>query len=157
MSDSKTSTEPNWKTGWTPELMCTARGCPNRWSVDTPDRHKLCQHHAWAPEHDWPSVTDSQWAFKAAEESQIPAPVARMSDQQKRGTVSELRSMLNARQFEQSDPKAWAKRLQERHQIGERLNPNQVRSYQAALGTPLSDGERDHIGRDGVLGERRAA
>ena len=36
-------------------LMCSAHGCPNRWSVNM--GRPLCSAHAWADPEDWGAVT----------------------------------------------------------------------------------------------------
>lgn len=36
-------------------LMCSAHGCPNRWSVSM--GRPLCSAHAWADPEDWGAVT----------------------------------------------------------------------------------------------------
>ena len=36
-------------------LMCSAHGCPNRWSVSM--SRPLCSAHAWADPEDWGAVT----------------------------------------------------------------------------------------------------
>lgn len=77
-----------------------------------------------------------------------------MSDHQKRETVQALREAVSS--SGPLDPKAWAKKLKARHEAGERLNSNQIRCFRDALGTPLSEPERDHIGRDGVMSEQDA-
>jgi hypothetical protein len=40
-------------------LLCSAHGCPNRWSVDA-GHGKACRAHAWAQPHDWPQITVEQ-------------------------------------------------------------------------------------------------
>lgn len=37
-------------------LMCTAHGCPQRWSVSN-GSGELCSYHAWEPTRDWPRIT----------------------------------------------------------------------------------------------------
>lgn len=46
--------------GYTPDLMCRAQGCPNRWSIDAEGRNKLCSAHAWSDPHLWPRITQEQ-------------------------------------------------------------------------------------------------
>lgn len=53
-------------------LMCSARNCPNRWSVKT--ESPLCSYHAWEPPARWPSITESLrrsglWALRHDGES----------------------------------------------------------------------------------------
>lgn len=45
-----------------PELMCSADGCPNRWSIDSSDKgiYRCCSAHAWVERHEWPLVTQQQ-------------------------------------------------------------------------------------------------
>jgi hypothetical protein len=53
VADESTSYDP---------LMCRAKGCPNRWSVDSGDRgvNHLCSAHAWSDSRDWPQITQAQ-------------------------------------------------------------------------------------------------
>lgn len=44
-----------------------------------------------------------------------------------------VRETLQGIKPEPVDHKAWAKRLQQRHQRSEKLNPNQIRCYRNAL------------------------
>ena len=44
-----------------PSLMCSARGCPLKWSVKTDGT--LCSYHAWDDPIQWPSITDRLLQF----------------------------------------------------------------------------------------------
>lgn len=41
------------------QLLCSAHGCPNRWSVDA-GNGRMCSAHAWAGRHLWPQITQEQ-------------------------------------------------------------------------------------------------
>lgn len=41
-------------------LMCSASGCPNRWSVHMEGRGRLCSAHAWKLPAQWPGITQEQ-------------------------------------------------------------------------------------------------
>lgn len=90
-------------------LMCSAHGCPMRWSVD-PGR--LCSYHAWSDSKHWPLITsrlqnEGAWALSRPREVDTRSHVGH--------------------------PKAWALRLQERHQAGEKLSRIQIEMYREAL------------------------
>lgn len=38
------------------KLMCSAHGCPQRWSVEG-GNGRLCSYHAWEPSQNWPRIT----------------------------------------------------------------------------------------------------
>jgi hypothetical protein len=48
--------------------------------------------------------------------------------------AAELKKLENIKAAERVDHKAWAKRLKQRHESGEKLNMNQVRCFRNALG-----------------------
>jgi hypothetical protein len=108
------------------DLMCAARGCPNRWSVDA-GKGRLCSAHAWKPAKDWPSITENMKA----------APVPTISVEERR-RVSDEEKLAILRKVEQmfsfNDPKRWAHALKEREARGERLTPFQKSSWREALG-----------------------
>lgn len=60
--DQAAADKEEYPKGYTPPQMCTAHGCPNRWTVDSDDRgiHKLCSAHAWADKNRWPEITQQQ-------------------------------------------------------------------------------------------------
>lgn len=92
-------------------LMCTAHGCPMKWSVQVESR--LCSYHAWESPYNWPSITsrlinDGAWKL---ENHEVPS----------------LESYLG-------DRLGWAKRLRDRNDSGEKLNLNQIRCFKEALG-----------------------
>ena len=100
------------KMGDEPNLICSAHGCNQKWSVNTETVHRLCSYHAWEPASKWPGITESlsrdgPWQLE-----------------QKRTVDTTLFP---------GDPKAWAKRLQERDQSGEHLSHTQRAMYQEAL------------------------
>ena len=38
-------------------LMCSAHGCPNKWSVQIGGSKPLCSAHQWSDPSDWGSIT----------------------------------------------------------------------------------------------------
>lgn len=47
--------------GYTPDQMCAASGCPNRWTCDGGGAHsKCCSAHAWVDVNRWPEITQQQ-------------------------------------------------------------------------------------------------
>lgn len=100
------------------QLMCSAHGCPNLWS--TSDGH-LCRWHAEADPDRWPELTQQlQWdeterACKRGEPKVFTAPLAFA---EKRAILSKLAAVFDQRG---KDPKAWAKRLRNRHLGGDKV------------------------------------
>ena len=90
-------------------LMCSAHGCPMKWSVDP---GQLCSYHAFVEPKEWPSITESL----------------------RRDGPWELtrKTSIDLSKY-QDDPRGWAKRLRDMHQSGEHLSAFQVSSYQSAL------------------------
>ena len=107
-------------------LMCAARGCPNRWSVDA-GNGRLCSRHAWKEPKDWPSIT----------ESINSAPVPTMSAAERR-QISDEEKMAILRKVEQmfthTNQKRWAYALKERESRGERLSSFQKSAWREAIG-----------------------
>lgn len=60
--DQPVANREEYPKGYTPELMCSAHGCPNRWTVDSNDKgiNRLCSAHAWADAERWPEITQQQ-------------------------------------------------------------------------------------------------
>lgn len=94
------------------ELMCSAHGCPQRWSVDG-SKGRLCSFHAWVQPHEWPRIT---------EDLQRTGPW-RLSTQEPINLKDEFRG----------DPRGWAKRLINRHEAGEKLNQTALAMAKEAL------------------------
>lgn len=118
--------------GYTPELMCSANGCPNRWSVD-PGR--LCSAHAWADPVRWPEITQQeQWSETdsviANGRERSSAPTLTRADKQE--ILGRLRGMVRGIGGSEN-PRAWAERLREREESGERLGDVQRHAWRDAL------------------------
>lgn len=116
-------------------LMCIAHGCPNRWAVDK-GGGRLCSAHAWVDPEQWPAVTQQQqWdeTERARMLGEPPAYAEPMTKGQKTRIVARMREIL-ADFGKPKDPKAWAKRLRDREQGGERLSETQRTMWRAALG-----------------------
>lgn len=111
-------------------LRCAAHGCPRRWSVHG-ERGKACSVHYWAKPEDWPFLTaqlqraDVDRAMQMA----LAEPAAPLTREQRRAVLAGMSQVGR----EPADPKAWALRMRERHQRGERLTQAEVAAYQRAL------------------------
>ena len=107
-------------------LMCIAHNCPNRWSVDA-GNGRLCSRHAWVDSSKWGQVTRDM----AAETSygQSSQDVRQYSQDEKLEILRKLEKVGLP-----SDPRLWAKALQERENRGERLSSFQKSAWREALG-----------------------
>ncbi|GAP37367.1 hypothetical protein [Piscinibacter sakaiensis] len=118
-------------------LQCTATGCPNRWTVDA-GSGRFCSAHAWVPTHLWPRVTQEQ--LDAETDRAMRAQRAPAAPHCGRPDIPRLRHELqrlaDAMRIQRVDPKAWARRLQDRERRGERLTPAVREAWRAALGLP---------------------
>ena len=126
-------------------LMCTAHGCPNRWSVD--DGTRMCSAHYHAPFADWPAVTQAQqWAetdrAQAAANSDLMPPKVRdpgapllapvhaaLSAEQKQRVREGFAKLIRA----DRGGRAWALDLQVRDDRGDSITPTQRTMYRDAL------------------------
>lgn len=112
-------------------LMCSAHGCPLRWSV-MGDRGRACSAHYWAEPHDWPRITqrildaeaDRARYADAGRPARAPATL-----EERKTVVARLHDVVESR----TDPRAWARELQRRHQAGEPLSPAKIDEYRRAL------------------------
>jgi len=71
-------------------LMCSAVGCPRRWSVSG-DRGRACSAHYWAERADWPRITEA--VLRAETDRALVAaakPVAPVSAEQKAEALAAL-------------------------------------------------------------------
>jgi hypothetical protein len=113
------------------QLRCSAHGCPRLWSVSG-DRGKACSAHYWAEPADWPRITadlQRQETERAFAVSQAKPAAATMNREQRRALLQRLSEVGRT----QADPKAWAKRLRDRHKAGETLTRAQIDAYRRAL------------------------
>ena len=112
-------------------LMCTANGCPRRWSVSG-DRGKACSAHYWSEPRDWPRITqrliDDEIDRARYADASRPAPAPNTREQ--REAIAEGLQRVVA---ERGDGRAWARELQRRHQSGARVTPAEVEAYRRAL------------------------
>ena len=111
-------------------LMCCATGCPNRWSCDPP---RACLWHSAAEPHLWPQITQEQLHAETdrAMRSGQPLPVARrLTQDEKSAIVQSLRTLASSTVH----PRAWAHKLREREQGGERLSGPQRAAWREVLG-----------------------
>lgn len=106
-------------------LMCKARNCPNRWSVDF-GSGGLCSRHAWADPSKWGEVTREM----ANEVPPSPAAqeVRRLTQEEK---VATLRRLMD---ITRNPSRVWAEALREREKSGERLTSFQKACWREALG-----------------------
>ena len=114
-------------------LMCGAHGCPNRWSIDPP---RMCGAHAWSDPHLWPQITQEQ---RDAETQRAIAAVSPPAPQRfvKPDPLKlsrYLRRLADGIASAQHSPRAWADRLREREDAGERLTPAQKEAWRSGQG-----------------------
>ena len=120
-------------------LMCSAHGCPNRWSVDGPSG-RCCSAHAWAPTGQWPVITAqqdaaaTQRAFLASQKGEsgdAPAHRTRPASPAERDAIARaLQGGARAKGVQ------WAKRLLVREGKGKRLTLAQREMWRDALMVP---------------------
>ena len=92
--DQEVAADPHPR-GFSPDQMCSASGCPNRWSVKSGN---LCSAHRWADRRDWDQITLEQ---QQAETERARAASARQPDddeqiltaQERRALIVRLRSL----------------------------------------------------------------
>jgi hypothetical protein len=107
-------------------LMCQARECPNRWSVDKGE--KLCTAHAWEPPNRWPIITNMQLnAYARHTEKQQQEPAPKLSNDEKIAILSKLRVLTN------TNPRQWAYNLKALEADGYKLNAIQKKMWREAL------------------------
>ena len=136
-------------------LMCSAHGCPNRWSVDGP-AGRCCSAHAWAQSRMWPSITArlqdeaTQRAFAACQRTEASGEWrTRPANAQERAAIQRaLTGGAKARGVQ------WAKRLLVREGRGESLTLAQREMLRDALLVPRAMSAADARAE---LIERRAA
>jgi hypothetical protein len=112
-------------------LMCSAHGCPLRWSVNF--GQPLCSVHNRYELHDWPRMTDwlNEREADEAFRRQQPAPPARVkhwTSDEKRAIGQRLRAALR-----NQGGRGWAERLRDREERGDRLNDAQRAMWRQAL------------------------
>jgi len=117
-------------------LLCSAQGCPCRWSIDN-GKGRLCTNHAAAAPARWPEITRQ---LKDAEVDRamdrLPfTPPAKVVD--KAAAIAKLRGFrLGANA---GGPKDWAHQLAERERRGENLTLAQRTMWREALGVRAGD------------------
>lgn len=112
------------------KLMCSAAGCPNRWTVDA-GNGRACSAHAWADAKQWPAITREQQAResdRAMYGATTQKPVRYVSKAEALEKLATLR--LGS---EPMNPIGWALKLKERDEAGERLTITQREMYQRTL------------------------
>jgi len=114
--------------GYSPELMCCAHGCPNRWSVDPP---RACSAHAWADPHDWPRITREQLDAEIERDfaKRAPKETQRFVTPNAEKLHRYLSQLAHGIRIGGADPKAWAYVLKEREEAGERLTEFQKQAW----------------------------
>lgn len=118
--------------GYTPELMCTANGCPNRWSSSV--GHLCTTHYAASDDKDrWPEITQQQqWdetdrARMSGDER--PAPPLPLTRREKADVLLRLRDVSDR---SKANPRGWLAVLEEKAARGERLTAGQLHCLQQA-------------------------
>ena len=120
--------------GFTPDLMCAAHGCPNRWTADNGHR-RLCSAHFAVVEDPslWPEITQVQlWNdTERIRERGLPKPMQRHVDHERLGRwLGRLSEKLCSIK---SDPLAWARALKAREESGEKLHRTEREAWRKAL------------------------
>lgn len=116
-------------------LMCSAIGCPNRWSVTGCANGTCCSAHAWSDTRYWPQITQEQLdaqtdrALRNAARAYQPEPVADV-----RRLREELTKLGNNLRGAAQNPQAWAYRLKAREEAGEKLNDHQSKAWREVIG-----------------------
>jgi hypothetical protein len=102
------------------DLMCSAHGCPNRWSVDA-GNGRLCSAHAWSEPHIWPQVTQSQLdvlADRARRSQYVQPPARHVPNGEKLAILRDLRDAVASQPKRRTD---WARRIVQRSESGDRV------------------------------------
>jgi len=111
------------------EIMCTARACPNVWTVHMGS--KLCSVHAWSDPKDWPSLTDKLQMQKLKQtQPKVVDAVPRWTREQIRMALEALKRLFEAR----SDPRQWAYSLRDKEWLGEPLSALQKVMWRSVIG-----------------------
>ncbi len=115
------------------KLMCKAKGCPHRWSVNA-GSGKLCSAHAWSDPQDWPRITREQSDAETdramyGSPARHKPPAAPLTLEQKRAIGAKLRQAMR-----NPGGRDWAYRLRDREARGEKLNQAQRTMWREALG-----------------------
>lgn len=118
-------------------LMCSAHGCPNRWSVD-PGR--LCSAHAWVEPAQWPEVTQQQRDNEAQRAIEAAAP--KIGPRYIKPDPVKLRRYLtklsDGIRNAQRSPLLWAATLKEREEAGAVLTAAQREAWRAVESRKVS-------------------
>lgn len=113
-------------------LMCSAQGCPNRWSVDGAEGNgRCCSAHAWAERRFWPEITAAEQVRVARRQGRPMPPAAKsLTRAEKAAMLRELSAVFSGRR---TSPRAWAEALRDREQRGELLTPIQREAWRMSL------------------------
>lgn len=110
------------RSGPDPKLMCTANGCPNRWSTSD---GQLCRWHAAETDpHKWPWITqelNDMIVDRIVERERPKSDAHPMLDAEKVANLNRLRTVLT----EKKDPHAWLYALRARAAAGEKMSAAQ--------------------------------
>lgn len=115
-------------------LMCTAVGCPNRWSCDV-GRGRLCSWHDRADPRLWPQITQEQLDAETerAQAAQWARPAAPLRTDVPR-MRAELEKLADGIRASQQEPRAWVGRLLKRASEGFVLTPASREMVRTAAG-----------------------
>lgn len=114
-------------------LMCSAHGCPNRWSIDSADKGigRLCSAHAWVDPMRWPMVTQECLDALSERAVRVDEPTTKKLTYAER--VDALTRLREIGLLTKRDPKEWARGLQRREARGDRLTSAQRAMWRAAI------------------------
>lgn len=113
-------------------LMCSAHGCPNRWSTND---GRLCRWHAAADRSHWPQVTQEQLDAETERALYAAAPKAeasqvRLTPREKRDILLRAQDMFARKRAPDYDKRAWIKKLEGKAARGEPLSAAQKHCLQ---------------------------
>jgi len=109
-------------------LSCQAHNCPRSWSVAI-GGSKLCSAHAWADPIDWGAITSRINSARISRNMGYQEPMEPMTPDEKRYVLQRLAGSLKS----PKDYKAWAHRLKEREERGDRLTAVQQQMWRSVL------------------------
>lgn len=116
-------------------LMCTAVGCPNRWTCDM-GRGRLCSWHDRADPRLWPQITQEQLDAETerAQAAQWERPAAPPTRADVPRLRAELAKLADGIRVSQQQPRAWVSRLLRRERDGFVLTPASREMVRTAAG-----------------------
>lgn len=115
-------------------LMCCADGCPNYWSVESPNG-KCCSAHAWKNTDQWKKITRTQFDIQTERAACPPDERVVPLDFKNDPLADALGKLLQPGTGHQmfSGSKAWAYALKRCDEAGMRITTAQREMYKAVV------------------------